>query len=137
MKIKVRDIRPEGIEIVDRIGLEIFEYGKKEDSRFIEPLEVTAKVERISNTVRAATTIKGLYSSVCARCLEPIEQTWSKVFLFSIPINAQIESIDLAEEIRQETLLNLPRKILCREDCKGICLGCGVNLNKEQCQCNR
>ena len=135
MKIKVRDIRPEGIEIVDRIGLDIFEYGKKEDSRFTQPLEVTAKVERVSNTVRARTAIKGIYRSLCARCLEPIEQNWSKVFLFSIPINTQIESIDLNEEIRQETLLNLPQKILCREDCKGLCLGCGVNLNTEACQC--
>ena len=137
MKIKVRDIRPDGIEIVDRIGLEIFEFGEKENSRFTGPLEVTAKVERVSNIVRAAAAIKGIYSSLCARCLEPIEQIWSKVFLFNIPINPQIESIDLAEEIRQETLLNLPQKILCREDCKGICPGCGVNLNTEACQCNK
>lgn len=35
-----------------------------------------------------------------------------------------------------EILMNIPMKILCREDCKGICNRCGANLNYKDCGCN-
>jgi len=31
--------------------------------------------------------------------------------------------------------LSIPMKLLCREDCQGICPGCGANLNQEACRC--
>jgi uncharacterized protein len=43
--------------------------------------------------------------------------------------------LDLTEAIRQYTLLSIPMKPLCREDCAGLCLTCGTNLNEKQCQC--
>lgn len=135
MKIKVRDLKPEGIQVVDKINTEVFELNKDGDSRFKGPLDVTVKVERISNTVMATTNIKGIYASFCGRCLESVEEVWAKSFLFHIPINEKTETIDLGEEIRQEVLLNLPVRILCKEDCKGICIGCGADLNRESCRC--
>jgi len=44
-------------------------------------------------------------------------------------------SIDLAEVLREELLLGIPMKALCDVDCKGICAGCGVELNTESCTC--
>jgi len=35
-----------------------------------------------------------------------------------------------------EILMNIPMKILCREDCKGICNRCGANLNYKDCGCD-
>ena len=32
-------------------------------------------------------------------------------------------------------LLALPLKVTCREDCRGLCVHCGKNLNEEQCSC--
>ena len=32
-------------------------------------------------------------------------------------------------------LLAVPLKALCREDCKGLCPGCGRNRNRESCDC--
>jgi uncharacterized protein len=43
--------------------------------------------------------------------------------------------IDLSEAIREEIILNIPMKNICDTNCKGICVGCGVNLNNEECQC--
>ena len=43
--------------------------------------------------------------------------------------------IDLTEAIRQYTLLAIPMKPLCREDCAGLCQHCGYNLNQGQCSC--
>jgi uncharacterized protein len=43
--------------------------------------------------------------------------------------------LDLTEAIRQYTLLSIPMKPLCQEECAGLCPTCGANLNQEQCQC--
>jgi len=44
-------------------------------------------------------------------------------------------NIDLAEVLREELLLGMPMKAVCADECKGICSGCGVDLNSEQCIC--
>ena len=43
--------------------------------------------------------------------------------------------IDLTEAIRQYTLLAMPMKPLCRQDCAGLCPDCGYNLNQGPCDC--
>ena len=43
--------------------------------------------------------------------------------------------IDLTEAIRQYTVLAIPMKPLCKEECAGLCPGCGQNLNQETCDC--
>lgn len=43
--------------------------------------------------------------------------------------------ICLDDMVFHNVLLSLPFQLLCDEDCKGICLGCYVNLNDEQCKC--
>jgi uncharacterized protein len=44
--------------------------------------------------------------------------------------------LDLREAIRQNSLLAIPMKPLCREDCAGLCSQCGKNLNESTCDCN-
>lgn len=44
--------------------------------------------------------------------------------------------IDLDDTIRQQLLLAVPMKKLCSEQCKGICLRCGANLNQNPCDCD-
>ena len=46
-------------------------------------------------------------------------------------------NLDVDQFVRSELLLNLPMKVLCREDCRGICNRCGANLNYETCGCDR
>ena len=45
------------------------------------------------------------------------------------------DRLDLSTWARDAVALALPDKILCREDCAGICAGCGVNRNEEDCRC--
>ena len=44
--------------------------------------------------------------------------------------------LDLRPALREEWLLNVPRYALCREDCKGLCLKCGAELNLGPCACD-
>jgi uncharacterized protein len=45
--------------------------------------------------------------------------------------------LDLGEAIRQNALLSVPMKPLCRVDCAGLCTSCGNDLNKGQCDCEK
>lgn len=45
--------------------------------------------------------------------------------------------IDISETIRQEILINLPMKIICKSSCHGLCSQCGQNLNIKKCKCKK
>lgn len=45
-------------------------------------------------------------------------------------------NLDVDQLVCDELILNLPMKVLCSENCKGICNRCGTNLNHETCDCD-
>ena len=45
-------------------------------------------------------------------------------------------AIDPQEIVRSALILELPSRFLCKEDCKGLCSKCGVNLNEVSCDCD-
>ena len=136
MKVVIRDVTVKGLELFERleagaIGL------SPEDLECLSPLTIKAKITRVEDIILANVQIQGRYSFSCARCLETLESNLSQEFDFDYSIEKGLESIDLGEDIRQEIILSSPAKVLCSDDCKGICPRCAVNLNKEQCQCKK
>ncbi|MDD5088519.1 MAG: DUF177 domain-containing protein [bacterium] len=53
-----------------------------------------------------------------------------------IYIPAGTTDLDVSDELRDFLILALPGKWLCSEDCRGICPGCGADLNRQPCSCN-
>src|SRR4029077_14778902 len=47
------------------------------------------------------------------------------------------EEVNLTPLIREQMLLALPTRPMCREDCRGLCPQCGANLNERDCGCDR
>lgn len=47
------------------------------------------------------------------------------------------DSTDLDDIVRTVFVLNLDSKLLCRDDCKGLCFRCGKNLNNGPCSCEK
>lgn len=45
-------------------------------------------------------------------------------------------AIDLFSILRQQVILAMPSKNLCREECRGLCYSCGKNLNDGVCNCS-
>ncbi len=94
-------------------------------------------------------TIKYTFDDECARCLAPfdniVETKFEAVLVNQVDegdnesdeIILQITDgcVDLEETIKQMIYLSMPMKSLCKNDCKGICPNCGVNLNIEKCKC--
>ena len=78
--------------------------------------------------------IQGNVSFECSRCLENVTVALDIKICNSFPSTQ--ETIDVDDEARQSVVLNLPDKPLCNEDCKGICIVCGKNKNREACECS-
>jgi uncharacterized protein len=92
----------------------------------------------------------------CARCLEPVSLPVKRSFdLLYRPLGvdagheelsvtdaeAEIgyyegEGLLLEDVLREQVLLSVPLKSLCREECKGLCAHCGRNLNEGECSCS-
>ena len=87
----------------------------------------------------------------CDRCLEPVNTDIEYCIDKNVDLNQESEGVEEQEEqdyidgynldvdklIFGEVLLNMPGKTLCCEDCKGLCLKCGANLNIAECGCDR
>jgi uncharacterized protein len=83
----------------------------------------------------------------CDRCLKPFEREFSYDFdhILVRTVNndndeyivTEGDSIDVDEVALPDALLQMPSKLLCREDCKGLCYICGADLNEADCGCNR
>ena len=136
-RIRVRDIRPEGLEIQDTIEPDLLGLQKDDILFFSKPIKVEAELEKVNSTVLAKTNVQGKFSTACARCLEAVERPWDEEYYLDFPVDKTTEYIDLEDNIRQEILMNLPTRILCKDDCQGLCLKCGANLNKEKCKCKK
>jgi uncharacterized protein len=46
-------------------------------------------------------------------------------------------NLDVDKLVYSDILINIRSKILCKEDCKGLCTKCGANLNIAECGCDR
>jgi len=50
-------------------------------------------------------------------------------------IERQATVLDLSETVREELILSVPEYVLCRDDCRGLCPGCGQDLNVGSSAC--
>ena len=135
MKILIREIPPQGLEIRKQLGPEAFGLTEKE-FECLSQVGIAARLEKVGSTVIANVKMEGSVAMECGRCLEPIRQVIERSCNFDYEIDKRTEYIDLGEDIRQELVMSLPPALVCKEDCKGLCRGCGVNLNKEKCKCS-
>lgn len=115
-----------------------------------EPVELT--ITHIgSKTVLIEGSTKVSLTLFCSRCLKemiyPMNITISKEVDFNLSDEERAEgldetnyiigySLDVDTLIYDEILIGFPMKLLCSEDCKGLCLSCGTNLNEKTCDCD-
>jgi uncharacterized metal-binding protein YceD (DUF177 family) len=135
MIIRIKDIRREGLNVSEEMAPDILAKEEEAGIQFTAPIGVRAKLEKLDNTVLAHVNVKGKYLSFCARCLKDMEGDFEREFDLDFEITPTTETIDLGEDIRQEIILNVPFRLLCRDDCQGICPHCGGNRNTDKCHC--
>jgi uncharacterized protein len=124
--------------------------------RFVAPVELRLSLHRDKAKIRVAGNVKTTVEVDCSRCLEafavPIESTFDVQYLPMSAAPTEVDRevgeqdldvafyeegvIDLRQLVREQILLLLPMKPLCRESCAGLCAVCGTNLNTGSCDCS-
>jgi len=113
------------------------------------PARMTADVERIGKDLKVSLYLSTEGRYQCDRCLieykATLENKLEQMFHFGsggiagseevIVLPGDLIELDLREMQNEIVVLNHPVKMLCQEDCKGICPGCGADLNHEVCRC--
>lgn len=125
---------------------EVDEFGKL---LFPHPFKVTGQFRNEASVVSLDATINADLYTVCDRCATevvlPLSVPMEHTFVTELNGEDRDERfvlvpdqiLDLDRLATEDLLLNLPTKILCKEDCKGICPQCGKNLNEGPCQCQK
>lgn len=79
----------------------------------------------------------------CTRCLEQTEREYVAEFYEQVEENnpdgyeLKNDTVDLAKIVDDAVAISVPISFLCKEDCKGICVECGTNLNHAECKCKK
>jgi uncharacterized protein len=159
MKIPVDDITESEREIVfverlDELN-ELYKKGEFRDFGFPPFLEVALAYYRSGQEIFFKGSLSGRLEACCSRCLSNYSFELDKDFDFVLVPDPSksgrrteelkredlglsyysTEEINVTPLIREQVMLALPTRPLCHESCRGLCSGCGVNLNHETCNC--
>ncbi len=159
LKVNIAILPDVGLHLVFSEGPEWFERcflpGAPPDF-ILNRVDVDCLVTRSGSTVLVRGGLNGKISAPCSRCLETVSLNVGADFLYTLlPAKAEIQEelelsaedletgyytgdfIDLAPLLCEQLVLQVPMKVLCADDCKGLCPRCGENLNSMSCSCRR
>jgi len=136
VKIEIGKIRDEAMGLEENIPAKEWDLDSS-DMSFVDNINIKCDFTKIGEEVIVDTKVTSNREITCSRCLNKVRKTIKQDFKKSYNIKNLGESLEVDNDVREELLLDYPMKVLCKPDCKGICPGCGVNLNFEDCQCRR
>jgi uncharacterized protein len=121
----------------------------------LRQVDVSCLITKVSNAVFIKGTFSAFIDFYCSRCLEQANLPIGADFAYTlIPAKAETREdleltaeeleisyyqgdfIDLTPIICEQIILQIPIKVLCSEECKGLCPHCGINLNTSSCNCH-
>ena len=162
MLLEIKELEAHAVDFDEQIAPGVIDYGP--DLKQSGNLATSGRAQLVREQhgrhesiadIRVAGDLATRVEVACARCLEPVARDLARNFdLLYRPQGAdagkeelsvtaaeaevsyyQGEGLLLEDVLREQVLLALPLKAICREDCKGLCPHCGKNLNQEQCNC--
>ncbi|MCL2575377.1 MAG: DUF177 domain-containing protein [Defluviitaleaceae bacterium] len=141
----IRKIGKNGIEVRQELDISIpHVFGAGEQTN-------VAFVGRLVNVGNHTFILEGegscVFATFCSRCLKPCENAieFSVVenFVESGTIEPDYcdivfddENINIMPAIERNLYANIPYQFLCNEECAGLCIHCGTDLNRNNCDCN-
>lgn len=146
------DVRPiintpgDGIAFDEELDLSDVDFGGVCPA--VRPVSVAGAARNIAGMLQLRLDLDTVLSCVCDRCGTAFEKPYHVSLERMLASELEDEdnddillleegTLDLDELSRETFILNMDTKTLCREDCKGLCSGCGANLNFEACRCKK
>jgi uncharacterized protein len=105
------------------------------DVKFVDNIKLNCKFYRVGSQILVDSKVVTSRMITCARCLNQVKKTETQEFTLNYNVADLEDCLEVNNDIREEILLNFPMRVLCKDNCKGLCSGCGANLNTEQCSC--
>lgn len=158
------DIKNDGLSLSQQInisdlpGLQALEEG--EECQFLAPLSVDLRIYPAGDWLEVSGSLRSEVEVACNRCLKPF--VWALSADFDLTLTRELpsvtdeegeeleisaeemglvlvedEEISLAELVSEQAVMAFPYRILCDEQCKGLCSQCGADLNQGPCQCRQ
>ncbi len=138
----------EGLHTLNFVA-KLAEFDLENHPNLRDDVQITVELEKRSPHYFLKNYVRVAGRFVCDRCAKEIETSLlgESRSVFSSDedmavrdeevhlIAADAKELDITSDIRETLLLSLPMKLLCSEDCRGLCAGCGANLNEEPCRC--
>ena len=114
----------------------------------VSPVVVDGQVRNKAGVLLLELQAHTVLHCVCDRCMEEFDEPKTVRYECVLAQERQFDDddeivllendeVDLAELARDAFILDMDTKTLCSEDCKGLCPGCGGNLNHEACRCKK
>jgi len=134
MKVYVNRIPDEGMTLESEEPASIMELEEGQET-FPEPILVKIKVFKVSGNLLVTGVLTTHVDVICSRCSERfLYLIEDKRFQYDCPVEEH-DIIDLTGPIREDIIIGLPIRPICKPDCKGLCSQCGQNLNVKACAC--
>lgn len=113
----------------------------------VEPVWIKGLLFRMEGNIILKGTLKAIIQTECNKCLDNVIKDLSFDFneiiineneddSADIMIDVNENSINLEDLIERLLILKLPMRVICMDDCKGLCPKCGINLNNSECDCD-
>jgi len=164
MLFRVADLQLQKRDFKDNFAPGAIDFGS--ELRQIGPLHTQGRAELIVehrghkeniNDIRVVGKLDATMEVSCARCLDAVTHkvNWAFDLLYRpLGVDRRGEEVAISEAdteigyyegdgllledvLREQVLLATPVKLVCRDDCKGLCPQCGTNLNVEACNCQQ
>lgn len=122
------------------------------EERFVGSILLNCEMDKSSSQIILNCSLQITVKQVCDRCTvefeDVIETDFKNIYFLTghkmnngedesgiYYLSSNDDKIDLSDDTIENVLLVIPMKVLCKEDCKGLCSICGINKNKEECNC--
>lgn len=112
---------------------------------FDAPVEIKGRIYNRAGVVYLKYSVDFTLLMLCDRCLRELKNNYhfdfEHIVVQSVSIDndeyivADGESINMNDIAVTDLLLQLPSKFLCSEECRGLCMVCGCDLNESECDC--
>jgi uncharacterized protein len=158
MRIEVENLKEQGEAFSHSYAPGEVELEEEEGARLVSAAEVTGNASKKGEEVRVRGKIVTEVELLCDRCAAPrrtpLEVEFDARFIPRAVAADETDNVELLPEdlglaayegdavdvdelVREQIMLALPLRNLCREDCKGLCPNCGADLNAGPCSCEQ
>jgi len=132
--IYINQIEEHGTRLIHQLDPKLLDLSETDHFHADGEIEIDLTARQVGTSVLVEGSITAAVTSECDRCLVsyriPIEITNYCQYFDDFD-----DYIDLTDSIREDILLALPTRTLCKADCEGFCPKCGTNWNKSDCSC--